>query len=377
MLFKKPTNRQAFLKMGLLGFGGDGKSTTASLVAVGLVQLLRERGLPAGDRPVMFLDSEPGSDWVRPIFDRAGVELWVHKSRAFVDMKASVQEAEQHGSVLIVDSVTHFWRGLCDEYARRNNRRNGLEAGDWNWLKGQWAEFTELFANSRLHIILCGRAGYEYEHVEGDDGRRTLQKVGVKMRAEGETEFEPALVARMERHEGPAREGSTEPEVWHTATVTKDRSAMIHGRTFRNPTFRDFLAHIECLDLGGTHDGVNMLRDNSALFTDRGTPKWLRDAREKSVVLDEIQTILNKHVGGQSADAKAQRISWLEKAFNTPAWGRVETMDLDLLVWGRDFLWQQLERKAYTFAPLDHSPKAGQEPRLLQPSEAHDEDVPY
>jgi hypothetical protein len=131
MLFKKATNAQAYLKRGIQEFAGDGKTHTASLVAIGLVQLLRERGFPADDRPVMFLDSESGSDWVKPLFDAADIELEVAKTRAFVDLKDAVRETEARGCLLIADSLTHFWRRFCDEYAARKERRRGLEFNDW------------------------------------------------------------------------------------------------------------------------------------------------------------------------------------------------------------------------------------------------------
>jgi hypothetical protein len=63
-IFKKAEQNAAFLKMGLLGFAGSGKTWTASLVAMGLVQLARKKGLAYADKPVVFLDTENGSDYV-------------------------------------------------------------------------------------------------------------------------------------------------------------------------------------------------------------------------------------------------------------------------------------------------------------------------
>ncbi|MDK1063146.1 ATP-binding protein [Cronobacter sakazakii] len=90
-----------------MGFAGDGKTYTASELAIGLVLLMRQRGLAMGDKPVMFLDTETGSDWVKPRFDAENIELYTAKTRAFVDLLAAVNEAEQSGSVLIIDSISH------------------------------------------------------------------------------------------------------------------------------------------------------------------------------------------------------------------------------------------------------------------------------
>ncbi|WP_410501155.1 hypothetical protein QK891_01075 [Escherichia coli] len=69
-LFQRAINTQAYLKAGIMGFAGDGKTYTASELAIGLVMLMRQRGIEAGNRPVMFLDTETGSDWVNPALMR-------------------------------------------------------------------------------------------------------------------------------------------------------------------------------------------------------------------------------------------------------------------------------------------------------------------
>lgn len=351
MLFAKAMNAQAFLKMGLQGFAGDGKTHTASAVAIGLVQLLRERGFTAGDRPVMFLDSESGSDWVKPLFDAADIELEVAKTRAFVDLKAAVKETEARGSVLIADSLTHFWRRFCDEYATRKERRRGLEFSDWAWLKSEWSVFTDLYVNSQCHIILAGRAGYEYDFFERDDGKKELERTGVKMKAESETAFEPSLLVHMEKHISLPDPQTGQVRIWRTATVLKDRSRRIDGRVFNDPTFADFRPHIECLNLGGAHLSVDLSRDNSELFTDDGKPKWQRDKEMKGIALAEVADLLAKHFPGQAADHKRLKGDWLEKAFDSRTWERIQTMDWPTVNAARNYLWIELEGTEYAIRP--------------------------
>ncbi|WP_051241980.1 AAA family ATPase [Azohydromonas australica] len=351
MLFKKAANAQAYLKMGIQGFAGDGKTHTASLVAIGLMQLLRERSFPAGDRPVMFIDSETGSDWVKPLFDAADIELEVAKTRAFVDLKDAVRETEARGCVLIADSLTHFWRRFCDEYAARKERRRGLEFGDWDWLKREWGAFTDLYVNSQCHIILAGRAGYEYDFFERDDGKKELERTGVKMKAESETAFEPSLLVHMEKHIGLPDPRTGQVEMWRTATVLKDRSRRIDGRVFKNPTFADFRAHIECLNLGGVHLSVDLSRNNAALFQDDGKPKWQREKEMKEVALAEIADLLAKHFPGQASEQKRLKGDWLEKAFNSRTWERIQTMDWPTVNAARNYLWIELEGCEYAIKP--------------------------
>jgi hypothetical protein len=95
-LFTRAENTQAYLKMGLMGLAGSGKTFTASQTAVGLVAFLRERKLPEGDRPVYFADTETGSSYVKHHFDKAKIELFTSKTRAFSDLVALVNEAEKN-----------------------------------------------------------------------------------------------------------------------------------------------------------------------------------------------------------------------------------------------------------------------------------------
>ena len=107
-LFKKSTNDQAFLKAGFMGFAGSGKTYTATLCAVGLHAELKSKGIPGGDSPVYFLDTETGSDWVRDIFEQEGIELQVAKTRAFTDLVPSLYLAKEQKSILIIDSINRW-----------------------------------------------------------------------------------------------------------------------------------------------------------------------------------------------------------------------------------------------------------------------------
>ncbi len=160
-LFARAEITSAYLKMGLMGFAGSGKTFTATETAIGLVKLMRDLGIDQG-RPMFFLDTETGSDWVKPRIEAAGIDLYTAKTRAFADLLAAVSEAERLSCLLLVDSITHFWKELCETYMK-TKKRTRLQFDDWGFLKGEWGKFTDLFVNSGLHIIICGRAGYEYD----------------------------------------------------------------------------------------------------------------------------------------------------------------------------------------------------------------------
>jgi hypothetical protein len=333
-LFKEAEVTSAFLKMGLMGFAGSGKTHTASETAIGLINYMREKGVEYADKPAFFLDTETGSDWVKPRFEAAGIRLFTAKTRAFSDLLSAVKEAEKESSLLLVDSISHFWTEICDSYMKEK-RRNRLQFEDWAFLKKAWAGFTDQFINSQLHIILCGRAGYEYDYFQDEAGKKQLEKTGIKMKAEGEMGYEPSLLVLMERE----MEMETH-KVHRTASIIKDRSTSIDGRQFHNPTFESFMPHIKYLNLGGRQLGVDTTRNSAAAI-----PADERDNRalHRKIVLDEIESLLVRYYPGQSGTEKKTKLELLKTHFNA-SWTEMEKlMPLSDLRAGYDGLHVALE----------------------------------
>lgn len=337
-LFKKAEMTSSYLKAAFMGFAGDGKTFTASELAMGLNLHLRKLNNPLGQRPVFFLDTEKGSDWMKPRFDAAGIDLEVAKTQAFDDGCSAIAMAEKDASVLIIDSVSHLWKELTQSYMRKM-KRNRLTMGDWGYLKEQWStRFTTPFVNAKAHIILCGRAGFEYDHFEDEDGKKQIEKSGVKMKAEGEMGYEPDLVVLMEREMD--MQSTT---VFRVAHILKDRADVIDEKKFRNPSFKDFLPHIERLNLGGKHVGVDMTRTSMASM-----PSADSDKRQvqRAIVLDEIESIFTEYMPGRAAADQARKVTLLKTHFKGNTWAAIErVMPLEDLREGYDSLHIELTGK--------------------------------
>jgi hypothetical protein len=342
-LFTPAESTSAFLKMGLLGFAGSGKTKTASITAIGLVQFARSRQVDYASRPVFFIDTETGSDWVKPDFDKAGIPLMVAKTRAFVDLLTAVDEAQKGGSLLLIDSVSHFWKELCDSYSKQKARQfktatYRLQFQDWGYLKGEWGKFTDAFINSPLHIILCGRAGYEYDYFENDEGKKELEKTGVKMKAEGEMGYEPSLLVLMERNQ--KIESGSVAATWREATVLKDRSTLLDGKVFVDPTFANFKPHIDLLNLGGKQLGVDTRRTSEhAVVVER--KDW--SGTQRAIVLEEIEAVLVEHYPSTKAEDKQAKAGLILEFFDTRSWTEVTNMSLTDLRTRYDALYQKLK----------------------------------
>jgi hypothetical protein len=306
----------AYLKLGLYGEAGSGKTFTASKVAIGLRQYIKS------DKPIAFADTETGSDYVRHLFEDAGIKLMSAKTRAFSDLLGITDEAEKECAVLIVDSISHYWTELQDAWMKKNNLTR------INWMKHSapikaiWRDFTERYVNSKLHIIICGRSSPIYEDViDPEDGSKESRKTGTKMKTENEMGYEPSLLAEMTPVQLIPSFGG---KLVRRAFVKKDRFDILDGKLFDNPTFESFLPHIEKLNLGGDHKALETGRDSLGLIRDENSGE--KRALNKEILCEKITNEIKKLYPGQSEKDKAARIALLEGTFGTNSWTEISTL---------------------------------------------------
>lgn len=313
-LLQPASAQMAYLKLGIYGEAGSGKSYTSSLVAIGLAKLLKS------DKPVAYADTETGSDFLIPMYEREGIALVRTKTRAFADLLAIVDEAEKGCSVLVIDSVTHFWNELLDAYMKKNELKR-ISLKHWGPLKQTWREFTDRFVNSHLHIIVAGRSADKWEEVEDpNDGAKELKKVGTKMRTENELAYEPSLLVEMESVQLTARAGG---RLVHRAYIRKDRFDQINGQQFDDPALDTFMPHIQLLNIGGDHMAIDTSRDSQDMFerSDTGEKRIIR----KEIMLEKITNAMRLLYPGQTEKDKTSRILLLKEVFGTNSWTEVSS----------------------------------------------------
>jgi hypothetical protein len=311
----KAEHKTAFLKVGILGFQGSGKTYTASEIAIGLCKLEKKKR-------VGFYATEPGLDFVLKNFKKEGIEVFEHRGRAFRDLITVIKECEREGfGALIIDSISHVWKELMQAYKIKLKRRRGLYFSDWDAVKTEWQQFSDLYVNSKIHIIMCGRAGYEYENtINEETGKPELIKTGTKMKVENEVGFEPSLLLEMVRVRRKDNKG------WiNQCVVLKDRTQMMNGHTIDYPTFKSFKPVIDDLSIGGEHIGVDTERTSEDLFDDpNSTPNV---SRERSIQLEELNAMLVKMgLDGTSSKAKLGRTELLEQVYGTASKTAIEAL---------------------------------------------------
>jgi len=86
-----------------------------------------------------------------------------------------------------------------------------------------------LLLSSPVHVLICGRQGNDFAE-DGESGE--MKNLGYKMRAEGETAYEPDVLVRLEAHKA-----SKKALAIPVAHIEKDRTGVLAGQSIPSPTF--------------------------------------------------------------------------------------------------------------------------------------------
>lgn len=320
----KPASGGSYLKCGILGFAKGGKTHTAMEFAFGVRRFFGLKG------PVGFYDTEMGSDyWDERAKKETGQALLVHKSRSLVDLLEVGQECVETGvSVLVTDSITHVWREVCDAYlmerqaiAKKRGWRvpDSLEFSDWAPIKAQWNRWSNWFLTAPLHIIVCGRAGWEYDMETNERGKKELIKVDTKMKVESEFGFEPSLLIEMTREVEPSKDDKP-PRQINRAFVKGDRFDLINGRTCDFPTFEFIKPFVERL-AARNHAPVDTAVKTQFDIDEGGDDGWRREQQAREIASEKIKSAFQMaEMDGTSTEQKKRRAEAMQTYWGTTSW---------------------------------------------------------
>jgi len=330
---------QGFLKAGFLGFPKSGKTFTAAKLAVALRKRIGSK------KPVAFFDTEAGVEYVAPILRKeTGAYPIGKRSRAMADLMTLAKQCEGgEADILIVDSITHVWREVCKAYLKQVNEareranrpaRQRLEFQDWANIKDKWNLWTDFYLNSQLHIIICGRAGYEYDFEDHEDAsgqtHKELVKTGIKMKVEGEFGYEPSLLVQMILVSvSDANQPNGFRQV-HRAQVLGDRFDAMDGATCDNPGGDFFAPHLDLLIPGATNVVDTEIKTDMEV-DESGDGKFIRERKDRTILLEQIQAEIVQAFPGQSAAEKRSKVKILDECCGTKSWTAVESFGAEQL----------------------------------------------
>lgn len=292
MAFKKAAPQQARFKAGFYGKQGSGKTFTALLVAEGLAKRDGKR--------IAYVDTERGTDF----YSQAIPERSVHPygfdfdaiyTRSIYEVIEEVKELDTAThSVIVVDSITHLWEAAQAAYTGKKMANGQVPVYAWGAIKKPYKQLMALLLSGNFHAIICGREGVVME--EDDDGQTKV--VGTKMKAEGETAYEPHLLARFRPQYMPDGQQKV------AAFFEKDRSGILTNRTILEPDFLTFAPMLSYLS-GDVQGSIAGPEETAARDAERAQEEEEKRRREIVAVFSQIKAAI-----ASATDADTLRAAW-------------------------------------------------------------------
>ena len=305
--FRKAKAEQAALKVGFYGPPGSGKTFTALLCAEGLAKLSKKR--------IAYVDTERGTDfYCQAVKERAAhpeafdFDAIYTRSLSEIDRELRAIKPEDYG-VIVIDSITHVWEAAIAAYSGKTTKIGTLPFHAWGTIKKPYKNLVAYLLSSPIHVLFCGRQGNVFEE---DDESGEMKKVGVKMKAEGETAYEPHILLRMEAAHD-TRTGLTS----NIAYAEKDRTGILSGKTIHKPTFDTLFkpllgllgakqAHIETVDEVGNRDAEAF--DEEDMKKEANSKLTLEEFTARITLAKTIEEL--RAIGGEiTADLKKKMLT--------------------------------------------------------------------
>lgn len=343
------------IKVGVYGGQGSGKTTSTALMALAL-----SKEIYAG-APVAVTDTEPGWQFLKPIFAMEGVELIQTTQPTFKAMLRDLRDAEKRGCcVWAIDSLTIIWQEIMK--AAQGNKSQ-IQIQQWGDIKAVWGEYTTTFLNSAMCTFALGRLGNEMEEqIDDKTGNTKLVKVATKFKAGGSESFgyEPHLLLEMSLERKAKRKaGSTlegEGRMVHRVDVLKDRTWALNGSVIRwsdkpryekggyRQVWQSIKPHFDRVQQTMARVTINPGASSNDMFNSEGQSDWYEKKQRKEVLSAELHATMDSLWGGTAVAAKQMRMKVFEHIFGFKSKEAADAANIDKIERGVRIL-QAFERR--------------------------------
>lgn len=203
MQMTKAKRSKVKIKMSISSPTGFGKTKSALLLAYGITQDWEK---------ICLIDTENKS---ASLYEDLGPwnTIQLEPEYTFEKLEKAFEIAIAGGvEVVIVDSVYHFWQKVLDHVDQ-------LGGGFQNWKKGTplWNKLVNLILQSDVHVICTIRKKQAYAMVEGEGGKKKVEKKGMEDQVRDGFDYEMTLAFDLVND-------------LHLAKVMKDRTELFDGK---------------------------------------------------------------------------------------------------------------------------------------------------
>lgn len=344
------------IKVGWFGGQGAGKTTSAAMLALALSIEHHNRA------PVWVTDTEPGWQFLKPIFLTEKVEMVQRTVPTFKAMLKDLRDAEKSGAcVWAGDSLTIIWQELMQSFKAKNGGR--IPINIWGDIKALWGEYTTLFLNSQMHCFALGRLGNVMEEIQDEKtGESKLTKVGTAFKAGGSESFgyEPHLLLELSlERKAKVRAGSRmegEGRMVHRVDVLKDRTWALNGQVIRwsdktgyaaggyKSVWNSLKPHFDRVQQTMAIVKIESGQSSADLISDDGNSEFYQKRQRRDLCAEEIKATMELLWGGSGQAEKKLRLQATEQVFGIKSKEAVAALSLDKLERGLKIL-QAFEKR--------------------------------
>lgn len=217
IIIRKASRKQAKLRLGIAAPSGAGKTMGALLLAYGIT----------GDwEKIGIIDTEEGSGELYVGVQTHGLTIGDYlytrisgefNPKSYTDCIKAMESAGVE--LIIIDSLTHAWSGTGGLLEKQGKiaDKSGNSYTAWRTVTPDHNALVNAMLQSKCHIIATMRSKVEYAMQKGDDGKYSVQKMGMApVQREGmEYEFTVFLDVDMQ----------------HNASASKDRTGLFSQET--------------------------------------------------------------------------------------------------------------------------------------------------
>ena len=268
MQFKKATKEQSFLRMGLVGPAGSGKTFTALRFAHALGSKIAVLDSEHGSASKYVGEAPDGIPWAFDTFQPDSFAPTVYTE----GINLAVRDGYE---VLILDSLSHAWAGKGGALEIKD-RIGGNSWAAWRKVTPMHEEMVDTILRSPIHIIATMRSKVAYIQEADERGKTVIRKVGMAPVQRAGMEYEFDIVLDLD---------------WaHVGTVSKSRC----------PVVTDSI-----VSLPGAHfmqPVIDWLRNGAV------PPKSIHGSREWA---ENVQTPKGNRLGDLTSEQRVQVHNWV------------------------------------------------------------------
>lgn len=174
--FKKAVREDVWLKLGLTGTSGSGKTFSALRVATGIAK--------KSGSGIAFISTEKTRTlYYADKFSYDVLELEDYSPEAYI---SAIEEAVAAGyKIIIIDSLSHGWQKLNDIHSKMS----GNSFQNWGKLKPRWSKLMQTILGCPAHVLVLSRAKTEWS-LDEKNGKTVPTKVGLGTEGDKQQDYE-------------------------------------------------------------------------------------------------------------------------------------------------------------------------------------------